>query len=180
MSGHSKWSQIKHQKEITDKKRGATFSKLLKAISIAAKEDPNLQFNFRLRAAVQKAKDLNVPNDNIERAIKRAADQSATLEELILEAYGEGGVAILIEVITDNRNRTIAEIKNILKKTDGKWAETGSVRWAFEENKSSDNVWPTKFKKNLDTENITKLKNLVSALEDHDDVQNVFTNTESN
>ncbi len=177
MSGHSKWSQIKHQKAITDHKRGQIFSKLLNAIAIAARLDPNPEYNPRLRTAIQKAKEANVPNENIDRAIARALESTKNLEEIFLEAYGPGGVAILIEVITDNKNQIIAEIKKILNTTHGKWAEPGSVRWAFEkENQSGD--WQAKFKKNISEEDSLKLNQLISLLQDHSSVQKIFTDTE--
>src|SRR5579864_153859 len=112
MSGHSHWAGIKHKKEITDQKRGKVFSKLLAAISAAAKPEPNPEFNPRLRTAILKAKEASVPQENIEHAIKRAAEAGAALEELTFEAYGPGGVAIIIHAISDNRNRTVQEIKS--------------------------------------------------------------------
>src|ERR1035438_1180486 len=122
MSGHSHWSGIKHKKEITDQKRGKVFSKLLALISAAAKTEPNPDFNPRLRTVVNTAKEANVPAENIERAIKRAANSAEDLEELVFEAYGPAGAAILIEAISNNRNRTIQEVKLILKEHGGKWA----------------------------------------------------------
>jgi len=113
MSGHSKWSQIKHQKGVVDQKRGRLFSKLLKAITITARIESNPQFNPRLRAAIDKARENQVPADNIERAIKRSTEVTLNIEELILEAYGPGGIAILIQAATDNKNRAVAEIKKI-------------------------------------------------------------------
>src|SRR3989344_3166194 len=121
MSGHSKWSQIKHKKGEADQKRGVAFSKLLNAISVAAKSEPNPDFNPRLRTAIEKAKEANVPKDNIERAINKAKEGDA-LEEILIEAYGPEGVAVIIEAITDNSNRTISEIKNILAKHEAKIA----------------------------------------------------------
>src|SRR3989344_4105261 len=131
MSGHSHWSGIKHKKGAKDAKRAVLFSKLLNAVSIAAKPEPNPQFNPRLRTAVDKAREANVPNDNIDRAIKKAAEKTDDLEELLMEAYGPGGAPLLIEAITDSRNRTVSEIKAILGALGAKWAEPGSVRWAF-------------------------------------------------
>ncbi len=107
MSGHSHWAGIKHKKEITDQKRGKVFSKLLAAISAAAKSEPNPDFNPRLRTAIAKAKEVAVPQDNIERAVKRASEAGANLEELIFEAYGPGGIALIIEAIADNKNRVV-------------------------------------------------------------------------
>lgn len=184
MSGHSHWAGIKHKKEITDQKRGKVFSRLLSAISIAAKTEPNPDFNPRLRTAIEKAKEASVPADNIERAIERASETGQNLEELTFEAYGPGGVAILIEATSDNRNRTVAEIKKILNECGGKWAEAGSVRWAFELNADSRRLdadqrgrWIAKFPQELSDGDKTKLEELTGALEEHDDVQRVYTNT---
>lgn len=119
MSGHNKWSQIKHQKETADQKRGQLFSKLLNSVALAAHANPNPSSNLELQTAIKKAKDSNVPLENIERALKRATEKSDSLEELVMEAYGHGGVAILIEAITDSKNRTVAEIKKILNEEGG-------------------------------------------------------------
>jgi YebC/PmpR family DNA-binding regulatory protein len=172
MSGHSHWAGIKHKKEITDKKRGKIFSKLLALISAAARTEPNPDFNPRLRTAVAKAREAAVPAENIERAIKRASDPDEDLEELIFEAYGPAGVAILIEAISSSRNRTVQEMKNILKDHNGKWAETGSVQWAFE--KTADG-WMAKFPQEISDDDLEKLAALVEAFEDNDDVQSVYT-----
>ena len=133
MSGHSKWSKIKHKKGILDAKRGKVFSKLARSISVAARisgSDPN--FNPSLRLAIEQARSSNMPSDNIEKAIKKATGQDQEkLEELFIEAYGPGGVALLIETITDNKNRTINELKTILIKYSGKAAAEGSVLWLF-------------------------------------------------
>ncbi|MEK7555567.1 MAG: YebC/PmpR family DNA-binding transcriptional regulator [Patescibacteria group bacterium] len=173
MSGHSHWAGIKHKKGTTDQKRGQLFSKLLKAVTIAAKQEPSPQFNPRLRTTIEKARENNVPQDNIERAIKRASEIGKNLEELIIEAYGPEGVAILIEAATDNRNRTVAEIKKILNEQNAKWADPGSVQWAFE-NKNGD--WQAKFKQSASNETKEKLKNIIAELENHDDIQKVHTN----
>lgn len=136
MSGHSKWAQIKHKKAITDAKKSKIFSKLAALISIAAREKGGgASMNPKLRLAVEKARAMNMPMENIERAIKRGTGgiESGNLEELLLEAYGPGGKAILISAITDNKNRTLAEIKHILNEYGGKLASSGSVRWMFEE-----------------------------------------------
>ena len=173
MSGHSKWSQIKHKKGITDKKRGQIFSKLSKAITIAAKDEPNPQFNIRLKAAIEKAKENQVPQENIERAIKKASEAGENLEELLMEAYGPEGSAILIEAITDSRNRTVAEVKKILKDQDAKWADPGSVMWAFEK---INNDWQAKFPQKISEDGMKKLETLLEALDNHDDVEDVITN----
>ena len=135
MSGHSHFKTIKYRKEITDKKRGKIFSKLSRVISIAAKEkggDPAM--NPSLKLAIEKAKEANMPKDNIEKAIKRGTGELAgeKLEEVLFDAYGPEGVAIIIEGITDNTNRTLGEIKQALNQHGGKLASEGSVRWMFE------------------------------------------------
>jgi YebC/PmpR family DNA-binding regulatory protein len=175
MSGHSHWAGIKHQKETADQKRGQLFSKLLRAIAVAARNEPNPDFNPRLRAAIEKAKENKVPTENIERAIKHASGVGANLEELILEAYGPGGTAILIEALTDNKNRLVGEIKKILNENYGKWAEPGSVRWAFEL-LTKEKSWQAKFSQQISEEEKIRLAALVEALEEHNDVQKVYTN----
>lgn len=187
MSGHSHWAGIKHKKEATDQKRGQVFSKLLAAISAAAKAEPNSEFNPRLRTAIEKAKEAHIPAENIERAVKRAAEAGANLEELVFEAYGPGGAAIIIEAISDNKNRTVQEIKKILGEACGKWAESGSVRWAFELNADEHGQdadlrgkWRAKFPQALSDEYRNKLQTLVEALEGNDDVQKVYTNAADN
>jgi YebC/PmpR family DNA-binding regulatory protein len=173
MSGHSHWAGIKHKKEITDQKRGKLFSKLLALISAAARTEPNPDFNPRLRTAIAKAKEASVPQENIDRAVKRAAESGEDLDELIFEAYGPAGAAILIEAISNNRNRAVQEIKTILRDHNGKWAESGSVQWAFE--KTADG-WTAKFPQAASDEEKMKLAALLEALEDNDDVQNVYSN----
>lgn len=178
MAGHSHWAGIKHKKEVTDAKRGKVFSKLLKAVSVAARSEPNPDFNPRLRTAITKAKDAQVPVDNIERAIAKASQASEELEELLFEAYGAGGIAILIEAVTDNRNRTVQEIKKILGDHGAKWATPGSVQWAFELRASEDGTgWEPKFPADVSAEDAEALRTLVAALDDHDDVQRVSVNT---
>lgn len=182
MSGHSKWSQIKHQKGAADQKRGQLFSKLLRAISAAAKTDPNSQFNPRLRSAVEKAKENNVPQENIERAINKAGEEK-NLEELLIEAYGPEGAALIIEAITDNRNRTVSEIKKILSENEGKIASPGSVLWGFSAKGGFDsggeknpNGWSPKFPQSVSELAKEKIRKLTASLEDHEDVQKVTTN----
>lgn len=133
MSGHSKWSQIKHKKAITDAKKAKIFSKISRLLTIAAKEkgaDPAT--NAQLRTVIEKAKTVNMPNDNIERAIKKATSDDKILEEITVEAYGPAGIALIIEAITDNKNRTLQETRKILTKYNGKLANEGSVRWLFD------------------------------------------------
>ncbi len=178
MAGHSHWAGIKHKKEITDQKRGQIFSKLLAAITAAAKTEPNQDFNPRLRTAVEKAKENKVPADAIERALKRASEINLNLEDFLFEAYGPGGVAILIEAISDSRNRVVQEIKKILNEHSAKWAESGSVQWAFEMTRGDKVIWRPKFPQAISNEDAEKLAVLVEALEEHSDVQRVTTNAD--
>ena len=135
MSGHSKWSTIKRQKGVTDAKRGALFTKVAREISVAARQgggDPDA--NYRLRLAVEKARSVNMPSDNIKRTIDKAVGggESEQYEEIVYEGYGPGGVAVLVEAATDNRNRTAAEVRSIFTKSGGQLAGSGAVAWQFE------------------------------------------------
>ncbi len=135
MSGHSKWAQIKRQKGAADVKRGQLFTKLGREITVAARQGgPDAEANFRLRLAIQRAREANMPADNIKRAVERAtgSGEGAALEEIVYEGYGPGGAAILIEVLTDNRNRTVSEIRSLFTRGGGNLGESGSVAWIFE------------------------------------------------
>jgi YebC/PmpR family DNA-binding regulatory protein len=135
MSGHSKWSQIKRQKGAADARRGALFTKVTREIVIAAREGgPDADGNYKLRLAVEKARSVNMPQENIKRAIERASGpgEADRYEEIAYEGYGPGGVAILVETATDNRNRTAADIRSIFSKHGGQLAGAGSVAWQFE------------------------------------------------
>ncbi len=135
MSGHSKWSSIKHQKGVADARRGQLFTKLTREIIVAVREGgSNPESNFRLRLAVQKARDSNMPLDNIERAIKRGSGEleGVTLVEMTLEGYGPSGAAILVQALTDNRNRTLQDIRNIFSRGGGNLGESGTVTWLFD------------------------------------------------
>lgn len=238
MSGHSKWAQIKHKKAHADVKRGKIFTKIVKEISVSARlGGGDLSGNPRLRTAIEKAKEVNMPQDNIKRAIMKGTGElpGVSYEEALYEGYGPGGVAILVEVLTDNRNRTVPEIRHILTKHGGSLGEAGCVSWMFE---NRGYVLVDKTKVDEDTlmsvaldagaedmrndpkednyeiittpENMGKVKasietsgipvslaeitmlpksyvtinekhaeqmmRLVEALEDHDDIQNVYTN----
>lgn len=176
MAGHSHWKQIKIQKGAADKKRGQVFSKLLAAITVAARGEPNPQFNARLRAAVLKAKNEQVPQENIERAINKALSQNENAEEMIVEVYGPGGSALLIEAITDSSNRTINKLKRILNDHEAKLAAPGSVRWAFEPPQNEVFEWRPKFQQELDASTKEKNNALIADLENQSDVQNIYTN----
>jgi YebC/PmpR family DNA-binding regulatory protein len=174
MAGHSKWKQIKEKKGALDKKRSALFSKLLKAVTVAAREEESPEFNPHLKAAIERAKQSNVPQENIERAIKKVKERAENLEEVLIEAYGPGGVAFIIEAITDSKLRTVQEIKSVLKEHGGRIAGKGATAWAFEV--LPDKNWRPKFKQEISEEDKNKVTSLVQALDDLDDVQGVHTN----
>lgn len=238
MSGHSKWSTIKRKKGVADAKRGKIFTKLIKEITISAKEgggDPGA--NPRLRLAIDNAKAANMPADNIERAIKKATGEleGVTYHELMYEGYGPGGVAMLIEVATDNKNRSVAEVRHLLSKYNGSMGENGSVAWMFNrkgiitlpvQNKSEDEImdivleagaedlhteedffevqtdlesfepvrkalvaadlqienaslqWIAKNTVNISGEDAEKVMKIIEAMEDSEDVQNVYSNAD--
>ncbi|MCH7594616.1 MAG: YebC/PmpR family DNA-binding transcriptional regulator [Chloroflexi bacterium] len=134
MSGHSKWSTIKHKKAATDARRGQIFTKLAREIIVASRDGADPETNFRLRLAIQSAKGANMPNDNIDRAIAKGSgtgDESADLEEVTYEGYGPGGTAILVQALTDNRNRTASHIRSTFSRAGGNLAESGAVSWGF-------------------------------------------------
>ncbi len=239
MAGHSKWANRKHRKSRVDAQRGKIFTKLSRELTVAAREgggDP--ESNVRLRMAIEKAKDNNMPNQNIERAIQKGtgAQEGSSYESVVLEGYGPGGVALMLEALTDNRNRTVADVRNIFNKYSGNLGEAGCVAWIFERKgylslnmdetslgeeelmseaievgaedfREEDNYYeiitaPEEFaqvRKALkdrefsfnraeltmlpnntvpvsETEEASRLLNLMEALEDHDDVQNVYAN----
>jgi len=237
MSGHSKWASIKHKKAATDAKRGKMFTKLIRELTVSAREGGgNAESNPRLRLAIQKAKDSNMPKDNIEKAIKKGTGElpGVVYESITYEGYGPGGVALIVEALTDNKNRAAAEVRSIFTKKNGNMAGAGSVAWQFQkkgliivskdtcgedklmeialENGASDmqtleesyeittgikefeNVksafeenkitWesaeltmiPDSTVKITDKSQAAQVLGLISALEDNDDVQNVYAN----
>ena len=238
MSGHSKWAQIKHKKASADAKRGKVFTTIVKEISVAARlGGGDLSGNPRLRTAIEKAKEVNMPSDNIKRAIMKGTGElpGVSYEETVYEGYGPGGVAILIEILTDNKNRTSSEIRHIMSKNGGNLGEAGCVSWMFEKkgyiiiektkidedtlmsvaldagtedmrnDPKEDNYEIITMPENmnnvkaaieasgipvslaeitmlpksyatLDKKQAEQMIRLIEALEDHDDVQNVYTN----
>ncbi|HPS21469.1 MAG TPA: YebC/PmpR family DNA-binding transcriptional regulator [Candidatus Paceibacterota bacterium] len=178
MSGHNKWAQIKHKKAITDGKKSKIFSKIVRYIATEAKlsggkESPGL------RAAIEKAKKVNMPAENIERAIKKASEPSAQMENITYEAYGPGGVGIIIETLTDSRNRTAPEMKHILSKNGFALGGIGSVAWSFQKERTPEGmVWKPTNTVSLSDEDLELLEKIVDELEENDDVQEVFTNAE--
>jgi YebC/PmpR family DNA-binding regulatory protein len=174
MAGHNKWSKIKRQKAAEDAKRSRIFSKLSKKISVAAREgggDPEM--NPTLSMLIDKAKDSNMPKDNIEKAIKKGTGKlkgSKPPESAVYEGYGPFGVAIVIKTVTDNKNRTVAEIRNILEKGGGSLGTLGSASYVF------DNEMNPTFEVPLDDSQYEKLEDLIGELDDHDDVVDVYAN----
>ncbi|TSC55772.1 MAG: hypothetical protein Greene041679_576 [Parcubacteria group bacterium Greene0416_79] len=198
MSGHNKWSQIKLKKGKTDAKRSQVFSRYAKLITSEARAAKGNRDAPALRAAIERARKENMPNESIDRAIKKATEAGAKqLEPVLYEVYGPGGVALMIEALTDNKNKTAAEIKHLLSEKGGRLASPGAASWAFfhypvphfsekvwntppqaggEENGMSNWVATTTIP--LSDEDIAKLDVLVEALEAHEDVQEVVTNAE--
>lgn len=135
MAGHSKWANVKHRKAAVDARRGKLFTRLLREITVAARlGGGDAEANPRLRNAIADARSNNVPNDNIERAIKKGTGEleGGSIEELVLEGYGPGGVAVLVEAVTDNRNRTVSEIRHLFSRHGGNLGESGCVAWMFD------------------------------------------------
>lgn len=176
MAGHNKFSKIKHQKAKNDGQKSKIFGKLVRFIGVEAKKAGGNLKSPGLALAIEKAKKENMPNDTIERAIKKATtDNSAQMENITYESYGPGGVAILIEALTDNRNKAAQEIKAILVKHGFELASPGSASWAF--TKGPEGLAPN-MTMPLEDADIEKLQSLVEALEENDEVQEVFTNAE--
>lgn len=171
MSGHSKWSTIKHKKAVTDAKRANVFTKLAKDITIAARDGGDPEMNYKLRLTMDRAKAANMPKDNIERAIKRGTGElkdGAQIEEAIYEAYGPGQVAMLVKVATDNKNRTLAEVRNILNKNGGKPVEGGGVSWQFKQ------VGSFELEKTGEDEEEIEMKIIDSGARDYENKGEVF------
>ena len=176
MAGHNKFSKIKHQKAANDAKKSKVFGKLVRFITVEAKKAGGNLKSPGLALAIEKARKENMPNDTIERAIKKAStDNSSAMENITYESYGPGGVAILIEALTDNRNKAAQEVKAILARHSCELASQGSASWAF--NKGPDGLVASTTIP-LEDEDITKLQALVEELEENDEVQEVYTNAE--
>lgn len=176
MSGHNKWAQIKRQKEKTDAAKSATFGKLARRITIESKKAKGDVNSAALRAVIETARAANMPKDNIERAIvKGSSPDASALESVIFEAYGPGGAAIVIDALTDNRNRTVQEIKHLLSKNGVALAAQGSALWAFD--KTADGYTPKQTTKLSETDDAA-LMQLMEQIDAHDDVQEVYTNAE--
>ena len=179
MSGHNKWSQIKHKKDITDSKKSKIFSKLVRYISVEAKFAKGDVNAPGLRSAIEKAKKVDMPSLNIEKAIKKASEPGVQMDGIIYEAYGPGGVGIIIETLTDSRNRTAQDIKHILSKNGFTLGGIGSVSWSFTKEKTNEGmIWKPNMFIPISDADLELLEKLVDALEELDDVQDVYTNAE--
>lgn len=175
MAGHNKWSKIKRKKGISDAQKSRVFSKLVKLISAEAKKSGGIE-SVGLKSAIEKAKEANVPKDVIDRAVKKAKD-SAPQESITYEAYGPGGTALIIEALTDNRNKAAAEIKHILSKHGFALSAQGSALWAFQKD-STTGDWQATTANKISDDDGEKLSALIEELEENDEVQEVFTNAE--
>ena len=176
MSGHNKWSKIKRQKEKTDSQKSKIFGKMVRLITVEAKKAGGNASSPNVKAAIDRARAANVPNENIERAIKKSSEAGATMEAITYEAYGPGGCALVIEALTENRNKASQEIKAILVRHGFSLASMGAATWAFTRN--GDMQWVAQTTIPLSDEDGEKLGELVDDLEENDEVQEVFTNTE--
>lgn len=175
MAGHSKWKQIKHKKAASDAKKSKLFTKLAQLISVEAKKSNGDVNSPGLRAVVAKARAANMPNENIDRAIKKASEQKENYEMIIYEGYGPGGVGIIVETLTTNRNKAAGEVKHIFSKHDGNLGSIGSVTWSF---KKEDGEWIPTITVPLSDDDAEKLETLIDALEESDEVNAVYTNAE--
>lgn len=174
MAGHSKWEQIKRAKGVADSKRSKLFSKYGRLLSLASKKCSGDINSPELRTIIEKAKKENMPKDNIERAIKKGTSVNQNeLESLVYEAYGQGGAALIIDALTDNRNKAAQEVKHILSKNGASLAVSGSALWAFEKTGED---YIAKSEIELNKEDSESLIKLMEELEDNDEVQNVYTN----
>lgn len=172
MSGHSKWSKIKHKKAATDAKKSKIFSKLVRYIAVEAKKARGDRNSPGLRLAIEKARAANMPSDNIDRAVEKAGGGSE-MSAVLYEGYGPGGIALMITGLTDNHNRTSAEVKRVLGKHGASLASPGAASWAFAKEGEE---WKAATTIEASDADLEKLSALVDELEDNDDVQNVFTN----
>ncbi|MBL4644728.1 MAG: YebC/PmpR family DNA-binding transcriptional regulator [Candidatus Pacebacteria bacterium] len=177
MSGHNKWSKIKHKKAATDAAKSKIFGKMARLIAIESKKANGDTSSAGLRAAIDSAKAVSMPKDNIDRAVaKGSSEESVALESMLYEMYGPGGTAVLIEIVTDNRNRTGAEIRHMLSKLGYELATPGSAAWAFTKSANIADGWDANSTVEISGEDGTKLEALMEALDEHDDVQDVYTN----
>lgn len=177
MSGHNKYSKIKHKKALTDAKKSKIFSKFSRLITLESQKVGGNVSSPSLKTAIEKAREVNMPNDSIERAVKKGVtEKQGSMEPITYEAYGPGGCALIVETLTDNRNKTAQEIKHTLSKNGFEIATPGSATWAFE--KKIGEGWIPHTLIPLSEEDGTILLKLIEEFEDNDDVQEVYTNAE--
>lgn len=176
MSGHNKWSKIKRQKEKTDAQKSKVFGKFVRLITVEAKKAGGNIASPGLKSAIERAQAANVPKENIERAVKKFSEGGAAMEAITYEAYGPGGCAMIIEALTDNRNKAAQEIKAILARHEFSLAGMGAASWAFTRN--PDMTWTAQTTVPISDEDGEKLSELVDELEENDEVQDVYTNAE--
>lgn len=180
MAGHSHWKTVKRTKDSEDRKKGKIFSKIAQEIIVAVKEKgKDIQVNPRLRAIIEKAKEYNLPKDNIERAIRKGAGElpGGNLEEFFFEAYGPYGIAIIIESITDNKNRTLAEIKQVLNQNNGKIVNEGGIKWMFERKEMDGHLeWVSKYEIELSEEDKKIMEKLFEKLSEVEGIQEIYSN----
>jgi YebC/PmpR family DNA-binding regulatory protein len=176
MSGHNKWSKIKRQKEKTDAQKSKIYGKMVKLITVEAKKSGGNLNSPGLKSAIERAREANVPNDNIERAIKKSTESGMAMESIVYEAYGPGGCAMIIDVLTDNHNKAVQEIKAVLATHGHTLAAIGSATWAFMHTPGAG--WVAETTVPLSDEDGQKLVDLVDELEECDEVQEVYTNAE--
>jgi YebC/PmpR family DNA-binding regulatory protein len=176
MSGHNKFSKIKRLKAKNDAQKSKVFSKMVKLISVASRKSKGDVNSPELRSAIEKARSIDMPNDSIERAVKKASGENAVeMESITYEAYGPGGIAIIIEALTDNKNKAAGEVKHILSTNGSALASPGSASWAFDK---KDGEWIPKTTMAVSEEDSPKLETLIDTLEENDEVQEVYTNAE--
>lgn len=181
MSGHNKWKQIKEKKGKTDAQKSRAFTKYARLLTVEAKKAGGRKDAPNVKAVIERARAANMPNDNIERAIRKATEAGGgAMEHITYEAYGPGGCAMIIETLTDNRNKAAQEVKHILSDYGFELAGIGSASWAFEKSRAEDGheVWSATTTIPLSEEDGIKLIALTDALEENDEVQEVFTNAE--
>lgn len=175
MSGHSKWSQIKRQKSVTDAAKSRVFSRFARLITLESKKAGGVLSAPGLAVAISRAKAANMPKDNIERAILKGTSKDAgNLEQVVYEAYGPGGVAIIVDALTDNKNRTTQEVKHLLVVHGVELSTPGAASWAF--TRTGTTYTPNEPLIEIAGDDEAKLTNILQALDEHDDVQQVFTN----
>jgi YebC/PmpR family DNA-binding regulatory protein len=175
MSGHNKWSKIKNRKAVTDAQKSKIFTKVVRLLTVEAKKAHGDVTAPGLATAIVKAREANMPNDNIERAVKKASSDPGSMEAITYEAYGPGGSAMIIETLTDNRNKAAQEVKHILVLHGTELAGIGAATWAFEKTHEG---WIPKTTVTLGDEDGAKLGALIDELEENDEVQAVYTNAE--